>query len=214
MLQTLELTTVTNFRGTLDYYYGDSWDSGTSFLYIWALNGRPSTDTFWTTDNSGLGPTMHACDKKGCPADHSDAGSALHTIQAFFSTGPVGFSDAIQQTNADRLRAGVRTGDGLLLQPEKPLTTIDRNIVKHQGPNQVMTSFSGVRQEGGYLVFGHYLLAFKMTSPFEVRAADFWPPLNEGSRYAIRRFNMTQQVCEMDTAAADCGISFFTVKAE
>ena len=59
--------------------------------------------------------------------------------------GPVGFSDAIGQTNASLIRRTCNA-NGTLLKPSKPLTTIDRLILlgddSHEAPT-VVASYDG-----------------------------------------------------------------------
>jgi hypothetical protein len=128
LLHALRLRAVTNFRASTDYYYGRSWDLGLSSLLIWALGAAPSKDTFWTSDNGADATTMGGCPPSGCPDDHTNTGSELHTVIALMSTGPVGFSDAVNRTNVTLLRRTCRD-DGALLQPSKPLTAIDASLL-------------------------------------------------------------------------------------
>jgi hypothetical protein len=92
LMYTLTAPAVTNFRVSYDFYYGGSWDIGRSSLIVWAMGGKPSKDTFWTSDNGNQSTTRGGCDKKGCPPDHSTPAATLHTMLALMSTGPVGFS--------------------------------------------------------------------------------------------------------------------------
>jgi len=103
LLQSLQYPQVTSMRGSFDYFYGSSWDIGLSSLLLWALDIAPSTDTFWTSTNGADATRLGGCDKKGCPADHSEQGYELHTLLATMINGPVGFSDAIGQTNGNRI---------------------------------------------------------------------------------------------------------------
>ena len=134
LLHSMSLKSVTNFRASTDYYYGRSWDLGHSSLLIWALGASPSKDTFWTTDNGDTATTQGGCPAKtaggdgGCPDDHTNPGSELHTIIATLSKGPVGFSDAVNRSNITLLRRTCRD-DGVLLQPSKPLTAIDAMLL-------------------------------------------------------------------------------------
>jgi len=194
LLQSLELPMVTNFRGSNDYYFGGSWDTGISFLLIHALGIRPSTDTFWTTNNSGLGPEApyHACGSKGCPPDHSDAGGLLHSILALFSTGPVGFSDAIGQTNASRLFPMIRK-DGQLLQPTRPLTSIESLLANDKSSmpkGQIYMSHTiGLPTAHGSLgVSAYYILGHQLNEPFDLKPFDIYPSPAPGS-YALWQWN-------------------------
>ena len=71
----------------------------------------------------------------------NDACATLLVLHA----GPVGFSDAVGQTNATLIRRTCNA-NGTLLKPSKPLTTIDRLILlgedSHEAPN-VVASYDG-----------------------------------------------------------------------
>lgn len=102
-------------------------DIGWSSMLVWALGAAPSKDTFWTKNQSSIAK-VHAPEcggMSGCPPDHSDAGCELHSMLAALSTGPVQPSDSIGNTNKTLLVRCMRK-DGLLLQPSKPLTALDR----------------------------------------------------------------------------------------
>ena len=129
LLEAVSLPAVTNFRASNDFFYGTSWDLGLSSLLIWALGSKPSKDTFWTSDNGGPQAAAAAggCPGSGCPADHCDSGYELHTLLAVMATGPVGFSDALGQTNVTRILQTC-TQNGTLLQPSKAATAIDATL--------------------------------------------------------------------------------------
>eukprot|EP00494_Astrolonche_serrata_P030106 UN30373 len=143
LLQALNYPSVTNFRGSFDYYYGHSYDIGFASVLIWSLGAFPSKDTFWTTDNGNVATTLGGCDKKkGCPADHSNTSAPLHTILTVMSTGPVGFSDAINHTDGDLIRRTIND-NGDLLKPSKALTPIDSTFSNNPPDGDIYTTFSG-----------------------------------------------------------------------
>jgi hypothetical protein len=189
LLWTLGHPSVTNFRVSLDYYYGRSWDIGRSSLLVWAAGGRPSKDTFWTTDNGNQSTTRGGCDKTGCPPDHSAAGAVLHTMLAVLTTGPVAFSDAPGET--DPVLIG-RTCDaaGNLLQPSKPLTAVDstHDVTPGAAPSgYALVAHTAVG--GGaapvalWMVVSHSMA--RGSPVFTVRGLDLWPSLPVGAPVAV-----------------------------
>jgi hypothetical protein len=158
-----------------------------SSLFLWAVDIAPSTDTFWTSDNGDVATTMGGCDHQGgCPEDHDDMGCELHTILAVMSTGPVGFSDALNQTNAPRILRTCRA-DGKLLQPNKPLTTMDGHLGQ---PWRVLQSFSGpispkhtgtstTRNQSDPVVWAYYVVAHQLQAlpnhQISVTLDELWP---------------------------------------
>jgi len=94
ILAALEMPAVTNFRVSMDFCYGESWQVGVSSLIVWAAGAFPSKDTLWTSDNGRFAVG-------GCPwtPDHETPAAALHVVIALMSTGPVGISDMEGGTN-------------------------------------------------------------------------------------------------------------------
>jgi hypothetical protein len=119
VLAALDMPAVTNFRVSLDFCYGESYLIGLGSLLVWSVGARPSKDTLWSTDN---GKFLVA----GCPwtRDHEEVVAPLHVALALFSTGPVGFSDLVNHTNASLLNRTI-AASGLLLQPSKAITDVD-----------------------------------------------------------------------------------------
>ena len=167
----------------------------------------------WTTDNSAVLSTcaseLHnvngstcGCGTTGCPSDHGNSSAPLHTILAVMSTGPVGFSDALRQTNASLIRRTCQA-DGTLLPPAKPLTTIDKLLLAPDGTAPfILSSYDGHVPRGSTLstqqtaaekvvrvsVHSWYLLSFGSwnaaqgggnadVAPFPVSSLDLWPPV-------------------------------------
>jgi len=171
VLQALKYPPVTSFRASFDFAYGGSWDIGVSSLLLWAMRTAPSKDTFWTSDNGDQATALGACDKvHGCPEDHGDVGCELHTALAVFSTGPVGFGDAINETNAKRIMKTCRL-DGTLLQPNKPATAMDGFLLREKNPHIVLQTFSMVSKMTFYFVLGHHL----HESSTKIHLANLWP---------------------------------------
>ena len=177
----------------------------------------PSTDTFWTSDNGNVATTMGGCDKtKGCPQDHSDVGCELHTILAIMSTGPVGFSDAIGQTNVARLMKTCRA-DGILLQPNKPLTPFDghldqrwRVLQTYSGPPTSPSNHDNHSGEKNVTnVWAYYIVAHRLTNlpnrHVSVQLRDLWPRPRSASKWFIV-WDHDNEACTTEGASAEqCG---------
>jgi len=171
---TLGAPAVTNFRVSNDYFYGGSWDIGRSSLLVWSLGGKPSKDTFWTSDNGNVSTSMGGCNPGGCPPDHSNAGAVLHTLLAVFSTGPVGFSDAPGHTNVSLIMR-VCDGKGGLLQPSKPVTAVDSTFSPDpaEAPSGHVLS---THTELSGAVLMHYVISHSLSVEYTLGAVDlFWP---------------------------------------
>lgn len=180
-LESIYYPSVTNARASDDFLIGESWQVGTSSLLLWALGLAPSTDTFWTSDNGDVATTMGGCLEGTCPPDHSDVGCELHTILAIMSTGPVGFSDAVNQTNVQRTLRTCRSSDGVLLQPSKPLTTLDRYLDTRW---RILQSYSGPTVDQ---VFAYYIVAHHLTHlpdhKVTVQVGELWPHPQPNSQW-------------------------------
>lgn len=207
---------ITNFRVSYDFFYGSSWDIGRSSLLVWAMGGKPSKDTFWTTDNGNQSTTRGGCDKKGCPPDHSAAGAVLHTMLTTLSTGPVGFSDAPGETDAVLLS---RTCDanGTLLQPSRPLTAVDSTWEPDAAHAPSGGYVLGTHSAIDGLVVGHAFVSHQLTAPFTLRALDAWPRLTPGASIIIADWMRVLACADTGAAsspAAGCGATAATVPAD
>jgi hypothetical protein len=157
------------------------------------MGAAPSKDTFWTSDNGNQSTTRGGCDKTGCPPDHSSVGAMLHTMLAVLSTGPVGFSDAPNETDATLI---MRTCDaaGNLLQPSKPLTSIDstHDVTPGAAPSgYALVTHTSVAGS----VWLHQVVSHQMNSSlpgFGLRSLDVWPPLAAGTNVAITTWDALQ----------------------
>ena len=127
ILAALEMPAVTNFRVSMDFCYGHSWDVGVSSLIVWAAGAFPSKDTLWTSANGKFAVP-------GCPwsPDHENVAAPLHVVIALMSTGPVGISDMIGGTNVTLIQRTIAK-DGTLLKPAKPLSSIDSALAAGRG---------------------------------------------------------------------------------
>jgi hypothetical protein len=119
VLASLEMPALTNFRVSMDFCYGESWNVGLSSLIVWAAGSAPSKDTLWTSTNGKFAVP-------GCPwtPDHEAPAVELHVVVALMTTGPVGISDGFNMTNATLISRTIAQ-NGLLLKPSKPLTSVD-----------------------------------------------------------------------------------------
>lgn len=193
----VDLPSVTNFRVSTDFCYGNSWNIGVSSLLVWALGAAPSKDTLWTSDNNRTAIP-------GCPwtPDHEAPGAELHVIFALMSTGPIGISDAIGMTNATLLKRTI-TVDGTLLKPAKPITAIDSSFLAAS-----VTRLQGyVYGTAGFLGRSWHFVSFKMKQSFPVRLRDFWPSpvgTDEDTVLAYRFFHQNPS-CKDGTDAVASG---------
>ena len=173
VMASLNYPSVTNFRSSNDYMYGTSYRIGSSSLLLWALGAAPSKDTFWTTDNMPLATKLGGCGaKQGCPPDHSNISLELHTMLALLSTGPVGFSDAINMTNASLIMRTCQQ-NGTLLKPAKAVTTVDAAFSTSRAPaGSVYGTYCG----NSTLAVAFLLVSFSMQESWNVTIADLWSP--------------------------------------
>ena len=203
-LQSLMYPSVTNMRASVDYPGGVAWDIGIPSLLLWALNIAPSKDTFWTTDNGDTATTMGGCDPPSCPKDHSNTGCELHAIIAIMSMGPVAFSDAINHTDAELILRTCRS-DGVLLQPSKPLTTMDSHLEQRW---RILHSYSG---QSVSHVWAYYIVAHRLSDlpggKISVDMNELWPrPRPDSNWFLVWNGGNHGSTCTTDGApASSCG---------
>ena len=128
-LHALSLPTVTNGRASGDYQgpSGNLLSYGFAAPFFAAVDIAPSKDNFWTTPNQ---PRPRILPKGPPPCDggaRNVTDNFLHALVATLSTGPVGFSDALNYTNVSLVLSTCMT-DGTLLKPSLPLRAIDRSF--------------------------------------------------------------------------------------
>jgi len=117
MLESTTIQPVTNARASGDYHPGtDQWAIGLSSLFYYAIGIQPSKDDWWTSVNEPNSPY---------PDNPTEPNVQLQAIITTLSTGPVGPSDMVGGTNSSLVMQTCRLGDGLLLRPDKPATTVD-----------------------------------------------------------------------------------------
>jgi hypothetical protein len=124
ILTALEIPHVTHARASGDYAghltnpKSSQWNMGISSMFADAIGLAPFKDVFWSTS---LEP--------GAPYKPStnEVLPEREILIATLSTGPVGPGDAINYTNVNRIMKCCRQ-DGLILKPDRPLTTINALI--------------------------------------------------------------------------------------
>ncbi len=172
-----------------------------------ALGKAPSKDTFWTTANGAQATTRGACAKTGCPPDHSGAGAELHTALALLSTGPVGFSDAPNETDAGLIR---RTCDaaGNLLQPSRPILAVDSSYSAAGAPagGRVLATHTAIGGAAAPPAL-YMLVAHQLTSDYDVLLRDLWPAPAAGSSLSSAASVHALRACARGARAGDCGVA-------
>ncbi len=123
ILTALEIPRVTHARASTDYFFhltagAQQWAIGISSMFADAIGLAPFKDAFWSTS---LEP--------GAP--YTDSPHEIlperEILMATLSTGPVSPGDGINYTKVDRIMKCCRQ-DGLILKPDRPLTTINALI--------------------------------------------------------------------------------------
>jgi hypothetical protein len=123
ILTALEIPRVTHTRASNDYalhimHIEEQWTIGISSMFADAIGLAPFKDVFWSTSvqpGRSYGP------------DTKEVLPEREILIATLSTGPVGPGDAIEYTNVERIMKCCRK-DGLILKPDRPLTTINALI--------------------------------------------------------------------------------------
>ena len=187
-----------------------------------AMGKAPSKDTFWSSNNGAQATTRGGCDKTGCPADHSTPAAELHTALAVLSTGPVGFSDAPNETDATLL---MRTCDsaGNLLQPSRPITSVDSTqsaVAAEQPKGRVLCTHTAIAPSSSsssvavaaagpapveaalYIVLGHQL-----TQDYTLLLRDLWPAPATPAVLTVAGSLNALRACSAGSAAAACGLA-------
>ena len=170
-----------------------------------AVGKAPSKDTFWTSSNGAQSTTRGGCDKTGCPPDHSTPAAELHTMLALLSTGPVGFSDAPNETDATLI---LRTCDaaGNLLQPSRPIVAVDSTLDVTPGGaplGYVLSTHTAV--DGA--VWAYFVLAHQLRAAFTVTLRDLWPAPAQGGALSIAASVNALRGCARGSPASACNVS-------
>lgn len=137
LLASTESEVVTTARASVDYYPNTGqWNIGYTSLLADALGLRPSKDLWWSS-NRALGRYGRTWSKS---AEHH---ARLHAAAATLSTGPVMLGDLVRAEDPALIMRSCRA-DGMLLQPDRPATPIDTNILARVSP--------GARGPGGVVL--------------------------------------------------------------
>ncbi len=123
ILHALQVPRVTHARVSFDYTYQiigeeQTWAIGIPSMFADAIGLAPFKDVFWSTSlqpNSSYKPSPE------------EVLPDRAILVATLSTGPVGPGDRVNYTNAQRVMKCCRQ-DGLILKPDRPLTTINALI--------------------------------------------------------------------------------------
>eukprot|EP01065_Artemidia_motanka_P035546 TRINITY_DN43453_c0_g1_i1.p1 TRINITY_DN43453_c0_g1~~TRINITY_DN43453_c0_g1_i1.p1 ORF type:complete len:791 (+),score=261.97 TRINITY_DN43453_c0_g1_i1:49-2421(+) len=177
LMESVRMNSVTNFRASSDYAIAENYNVGGSSLIAYALDLRPSKDNFWTHR-----PAAQPYPATGNPGQNCE----LNTLLATLSTGPVGISDMAGDTNATLVFRAVRK-DGVIVQPDKPATSVDRTFLQHGG--SAPPAPSG-HVWGTYASVGdaRYLVSIDVTEPWKVMPADLWPAVDITSGWVARNW--------------------------
>nr|XP_022320745.1 uncharacterized protein LOC111122983 [Crassostrea virginica] len=130
-LQSLTLSQVTQARVSDDYSPGgEQWRIGISSLFANALGLAPSKDTFWTTEV-----------QPGNRYKRTEPNTRLNALVATLSTGPYGPSDMAGHLNYDLINKTC-IYYGSLMQPAKPATAMDVQIIQEAFESKKMEIWS------------------------------------------------------------------------
>ena len=124
ILQAIEIPRVTQARASDDYAVNlrsadkPQWNIGITSMLADAMGLAPFKDVLWSTEVQPGSPYGASATEQ-----YPDRAILISTL----STGPVGPGDAINYTNIQRIMRCCRE-DGLILKPDRPLTTINEVI--------------------------------------------------------------------------------------
>lgn len=167
-LASLEMPTATQIRASDDHVPGwdvkVQWNLGYSSILAWAVGLAPFKDNFWST----------AVQPGSSCGSSPEITPSLHHAASVFSAGPVTPGDGVGFSDVSQIMRGCTTS-GLLLQPSRPATAIDRNVASKVFPaapgsfaGEVFATYSLV----GGLFFDHVLVA-EATNGVAITTADF-----------------------------------------
>eukprot|EP00435_Cladocopium_sp_Y103_P075365 s16_g56.t2 len=177
LMQSLEFSSTTNYRASGDYASSDNFDIGASSLLGYALQLRPSKDNLWTHRPERAA----ASGKPWGPHQNPGSNCELNLLIATLSTGPVGIADQAGDSNATLLLRSIRS-DGLILQPDKPATSIDASFkVALEAPGRqlqghIWSTYAEVDVIPLRLPW-HYVLSIDVKVRWQLQVDYFFPPL-------------------------------------
>ncbi|XP_050419530.2 uncharacterized protein LOC126832705 [Patella vulgata] len=157
VMTALEIPVVTQGRVLFDNRpSSDHWTIGVSSLFAEAMGIAPYKDDFWSMEvqpGNGYSKYLHT-------SDLTEPHTAIHGAISTLSTGPVGPSDQVGNSNVSLIMRCCNT-EGLILKPSKPITAIDKQIQQmafggNVGPEgKVYTTYSNINN----YIFGVILAA-------------------------------------------------------
>lgn len=149
-------------QASIDYYPNTAqWNIGYTSLLADALGLRPSKDLFWSS-NRALGRYGRTWSKS---AEHH---ARLHAAAASLSAGPVMLGDLIHAEDPQLILRAC-DASGALLQPDRPATPIDANILARVSPGApgprgvVVSSYSQVSDQRWTYILAVGTPAYELT---------------------------------------------------
>lgn len=112
---------------------------------------------------------------------------------ATLSTGPVGIADKAGDSNATLLRRSIRP-DGLILQPDKPATSIDATFIDSPAARQpqghIWSTYAALTNGLGFKLRWYYVLSIDVKVSWHLRQNDLFPRLDMSNRsWAAHRWH-------------------------
>jgi hypothetical protein len=173
-LQTLEMPTATQIRASDDHVPGSGrnggdttiqWKLGYSSMLAWALGLAPFKDNYWSSAQE---------EGSSCGKNATEITPSLHNAASTFSAGPVSPGDGVGKSDVAQIMRAC-TASGRLLQPSRPMTAIDAQIVGDVfGPSAgrpagtVYATYSAVSG----MVWDH-AMGVDLAQPYALTPADF-----------------------------------------
>jgi hypothetical protein len=184
LLLQLEFPSVTNARASEDYVskVTNAQAIAGSSLLFGALAIAPSKDTFWTT--SPQPPTMSDTERNYTTQPHVQ----LDTVLATLSMGPVGFSDALNLTDAALINQTCMA-NGTILRPSRPLSWVNSYFRNASNPSDVRCTHVNV--PGIPSPAGWYIVAWTTNMPVTLATGDLYPSVPPGTAIASRLHNFS-----------------------
>lgn len=192
LMASLQFDSVTNYRASDDYASEGNMDIGGSALLAFALGLRPSKDNFWTHRPQSAVDSGKPWGVK----DNPGANCELNLIIATLSTGPVGIGDKAGNTNRTLLLRSIRP-DGLIIQPDKPVTSIDAMLTPpswgRRPSGHLWTTYAHVPggPASGQELRWYYVLAIDVSSPWQLQGTDPYPRIDPASGWVARRWHLS-----------------------
>ena len=111
---------------------------------------------------------------------HTCTRGELNLLIATLSTGPVGIADKAGDSNATLLQRSIRP-DGLILQPDKPATSIDATFIDSPAARQlqghIWSTYAAMTSGLGLKLRWYYVLSIDVKVSWHLRQTDLFPRL-------------------------------------